>query len=346
MEQDEKRYAVVATESNIYKCDITDPGSKYLNTFLAIRNKRTNEVKLVQCQEGLFNAVQYENENSIYQNNIVDAKKILNKEFGGKRALSNYERVRKTVLNIDILESTIDKQLDSVESEKFLETDLFDKSQEDRERFARSIFPNLSSGKTVREVFNTNALIGEDMMSHLSDISIEVLNMEPKQLPFVNSYLKSQVLAIQTTKKPDSQENLARVAVFIYIDALIRLINTKSKKLEKAELSKMSAQLENEIRKKFTIQDQTQFKNTKFTRQKSIIYYLILLLLSTENLKIHINFVMDEVDVSRTELLKYAAIIGAKLKNREFLHITMPKLDKDSNQLIAPPPSKKFRGQF
>ena len=50
----DKKYALVATPESVYKADISSQGSAYVNTFLAIRNKRTNEISLVQVQEASF----------------------------------------------------------------------------------------------------------------------------------------------------------------------------------------------------------------------------------------------------------------------------------------------------
>lgn len=52
--ENEKKYALVATPDSVYKGDITDAGSSCVNTFLAIHNKRTNEIKLIQVQEASF----------------------------------------------------------------------------------------------------------------------------------------------------------------------------------------------------------------------------------------------------------------------------------------------------
>lgn len=50
----DKKYALVATPESVYKADISSPGSAYVNTFLAVRNKRTNEISLIQVQEASF----------------------------------------------------------------------------------------------------------------------------------------------------------------------------------------------------------------------------------------------------------------------------------------------------
>lgn len=311
-----------------------------MNTFLAIRNKRTNEMKLIQVQEASFKHTVYDSKHSVFQNNIVDAKKTLHKEFGGKKALANYERTKKTAPNLEILEEALEKQLDTID-DKVFEKDIFDQSQEDRAKFRGSIFPDidLSSGNAVRDVFTAKKLLGQDMMDHLSEMAIQVLQTDPKQLPFSNKYINGVVKELQIKKQPDAKENIERISMFIYIDALIRILNCRKRTLDNVELSRMSEQVERDARKKFT---QENFANSKFTKQKSVIYYLILLLISTPSLEIELENALEGVDITKTELLKYATVIGAKVKNKTTLYIQHANLDTHS-KLSAPMPSAKRR---
>lgn len=285
----------------------------------------------------------YDSKHSKFEQNIVDAKKVLHKEFGGKKALASYERINKTKPNVDVLEETLDKHLDSLETDKIFEKDIFDQSQDEREKFKSSIFPDIDSskGSSVRDVFTSKKLVGEELMAHLYDVSVQLLESKPDKHLFANSYLKNVVKSIQIKKQPDSQENLEKVSLAIYCDALINLINCRKKTLENWELSKFSSQLEREIRKKFSIQGN--LSNSKYTRQKGIIYYIILLLISTESLKIELDVALEGVDVSKVELLKYAAVIGAKVKDKKTLYIQNANLDTKSQLSAGAPPAKRRR---
>lgn len=298
-------------------------------------------MRLVQVQEASFKNTIYDIKHSIFQNNILDAKKVLHKDFGGKRALASYERIKKTAQNMEVLEETLDKQLSTIDDSIF-EKDIFDQSQHNREKFQSSIFPDIdiSAGSSVRDVFTAKKLLGDDMMDHLAEVAIEILQTDPDKLPFMNNYLNNVVRSLQIKKQPDAKENIERISMFIYIDALVRLIHCRKKTLDHFELSKMSTRVEQDIRKKFSIQGNS--SNSTFTRQKSIIYYLILILISTETLEIELDNVLEGVDMTKTELLKYATVIGAKIKNKTTLYIQRANLDKQS-KLSAPMPSAKRR---
>lgn len=267
----------------------------------------------------------------MFENNIVDAKKVLFKDFGGKKALANYERQKRSAPNVEILEDTLERQLNAIDKDKFFEKDIFDLTQEQREKFNQSIFPDIDtkSGKAVRDIFNARKLLGESIMDHLEEVSIQILQTDPRKLPFVNNYLNSTVRSLQMKKNIDSKENIEKVSILIYADGLINLINHQKKFLEHVELSKISNRIDQDMCKKFTINGN--LVNSKFTRQKSIIYYIILILISTDSLEIELVNILDGIkSLSKTELLKYATILGAKVKDKTTLYINKANLDKDS----------------
>lgn len=300
-------------------------------------------MKLIQVQEASFKHTLYDSKRSVFENNVVDAKKALHKEFGGKRALASYERVKKTAPNIEVLEETLERQLEFIDDKAF-ETDMFDKSQAEREKMCNAIFPDIdaSSGSSVRDVFTPRKLLGADMVEHLAEVAIEVLQTDPKELSFSNKYLTNNVRALQISKKPDSVRNIERISIYIYMDALMKLLNCRKTNLDYADLSSLSDRVQREVRKKFTLNGNA--VNSKFTRQKSIIYYMILALISTETLEVLIEDILDGVDVNKTELLKYSTVIGAKIKNKTTLYIQKPKLSADQKLAVdMPPAGKKMR---
>lgn len=288
-EETKKNYAVVATQNNIYCCDTKDDNvNTHLNTFLAIRNKRTNKTRLIQVNQGNFKSQHYDEDNSKFKHNIVD-QKILHRKFGGKKALANFEKREKTTVNVEVLSEAIEKTLDNI-GEHFFEDDIFDKDQVEREKFANAIFPTMvGTTKNPRELYTLETLIGEATITNLESPAYALLETAPSKLPFINTYLTNMVKEIQVSKEPDTPFNIRKVIICIYTDALIRLINTKHSAISKAELSLISADLEKEIKKKF-IQTQVKQAKSKYTEQKSIIYYLLLSLLGSDTLEVHCKY--------------------------------------------------------
>lgn len=335
------KFSLIATPNNVYKADISNPGSQLVNTFLAVRNRRTNCIKLIPVKSANFKHSAFDDTHSIYENNIVDVKKVMAKEFGGKKALAGYEKTKKSQPNIEVLEESLEKQLNKLDDNKFFEKDLLESAAGSKSML---IFPNIdvSDGVSVRDVFNVKKLIGIDTVEFLSEAAVELLNMDQKTIKLASNYLTLSVKAIQTRAQPDSPENLEKVALLLYIDSLVRLQNNKKRKWDQVALSPFSPSLAHEIRKKFTTQGN--IANSKSTKQKGLIFYIILMLMSTETLAIDISHLLEGIaDLTKTDLLKYAQIIGAKVKDGTILYIQKVNIDKNSQFNVPMKSGKRKR---
>lgn len=326
-----QKFALVATDSSVYKAELPDQEKNPLKTFIAVHNKKTKEIKLFQVAQASFKNVLYDNDRSIFQQNIVDANKILNKEFSGKKGANAYERKTRSTANTSLLENTIEGSVDAIATDSLFAKDIFDKTQEERDEFRNSIFPkfkNFTLGQGVRELFDLKNLIGDEMVEHLAEVAIETLNMNVKQFPFQNIYIKTTMQDIQNCKAPDSDVNIKKASTLIYADALLRMIGqsgSRTRILEPNVVSPLSFQLGRDIITNFT---QETNSSSKFSLQKSIIYYTILMLLSTEKLEIAFEDLLDNVQLSKNELMKYAQIIGCKTKGNR---LCLSKANVDSN---------------
>lgn len=342
-----KKYAIVATESNVYKSELKDHQKDFMNTYIAVFNKKTKQTKLIQVTQASFTHILYENNRSMFEQNVVDANKLLHKEFSGKKGAASYDRKARSIANTSILENTIETTVEALDTDALFAKDIFDKSQEDRDEFRNSIFPqikNFSIGKGVRELFTINNLIGNDIVEHLSEVAVEVLNTESKKWKFTNSYIKTILEIIQRSKSPDSQQNITKASLLIYADALTTIISKRARRfkdLDPKNISPFSYRLGQDVIANFTENSRTA---SKFSMQKAIIYYTILMILSTEKLEISFEDLLDNVSLAKNELMKYAQIIGCKVKGNR---LSFSKANVDSSAKFNIPlhtGGKKRRG--
>lgn len=249
--------------------------------------------------------------------------------------------------NTSLLENTIENTVEAIDTDALFAKDIFDKTQEKRDEFRNSIFPqikNFSIGKGVRELFNINNLLGDDIVEHLAEVAIEVLNTPSNKWLFKNTYIKTMMEFIQSSKEPDSEPNIKKASMMIYADALTKLFGKfkkSSKELKPDNISSISSRIGQDIIAKFTENSQTV---SKFSKQKAIIYYTILMLLSTEKLQISFEDLLDNVSLPKNELMKYAQIIGCKVKGNR---LSISKANVDSNAKFNIPLNvggKKRRG--
>lgn len=340
---DGRKYALIATESNVYKSDITNADNEYQDTYIAVHNKATKEIKLIQVEQASFKHILYDDTRSSFEQNILDTQKILAKEFAGKKGTIAYERGLRTKVNSSILEDSVDKMLTTMEVDKFFENDILEQTPEEQDKFRDYIFPKIDTdsveGKSVREIFTVNNLIEGDVIEHLLEIAVDILNMEPKKLPFTNKYLKHAVMLIQGSKQPESEDNLKKMALLIYAESLVTLINNRQKNIITKELLKFSNQLMNDIKKKFFNPGSRQIST--YTRQKSIVFYVLISLLISDSLEVNLNNILDSVNLSKKELMKYASVMGCKTKGDILYFKSVSNVDKDSTFQVPLVKAKK-----
>lgn len=334
-DEDGNKTAVLATDSNVYKAELKDPAKEFMNTFIMAHNKRTKEIKLFQVNQATFSHTIYENRRSMFEQNVVDANKVLHKEFSGKRGANAYERKARSVANTSLLETTIENTMESLDTDALFAKDIFDKTQEERDEFANSIFPqieNFSVAKNVRDLFDINSLVGRDMVEHLAEITVGVLNTASLTWPFKNNYIRTMFQVVQSSKAPDSSENIRKCSMMIYADALSNIMtNRKVRDLNPNSVSPFSHRLGKDVIDKFTGDSN---KASKFSKQKAIIYYTILMLLSTDKLQLPFEDLLNNVSVSKTELMKYAQIIGCNAKGNR---LCFSKANVNSNAKFSVP---------
>jgi hypothetical protein len=335
-------FALVAVDNNVYKSGVLDNDQSSINSYIAIHNKRTKEIKLFQATQATFKHVIYDNERSMFEQNIVDAKKVLHKDFSGKKGAIAYDRKARAVDNSNLLETSIQNTVDTINTDSFLIKDKFDEDHEKRDELRASIFPQIKgNANSIRDIFDFNNLVGEEMVQHLSGVTIDVLNMDAKTFPFVNGYIKTMMKFIQQSKAPDSDANIKKASILIYADALTHLMVSRQKKLTPIRISPLSAELGQDIINKFTQNGQSM---STFSTQKSIIYYVILMLMSTDKMEMFFEDLLDNMTISKKDLLKYAQIIGCKVKGNR-LSISKANIDSNSKFIVPLQHSgKKKRG--
>ncbi|KAG5671347.1 hypothetical protein PVAND_001550 [Polypedilum vanderplanki] len=337
-ESDGRKFALIATNSSVYKAELND--SKYEDTYLAIHNKTTGEINLIQVQKADFRNVLYDNKRSIYENNVVDKRKLY-KEFGGKKAMASFDRQNQSqTQNSSILENTVDKVLQNVDIDKILDSSTLENEKE------FSIFPEIKEdieGKDVREIFTLDILFGAEIVEHMNEIALEALASPIDQLDFKNNHLKKTAASLQLSKQPE--KNVNEMIMLLYAKILMKLINFRQKYFEiSRELKNVSPRLQQNILSIFFINGSNEYSN--YTKQKATVFYIILMLLTTKSLTIDLYDLLDGVVMSKREIFKYASIIGCKKSNGEKLSLTkVAKLDKNFKFTVPTLKGKKDRSK-
>lgn len=101
--------------NTIYRGEVNEGEvSNLVGTYLAIRNKVTNKVRLIEVDNCLVKSSHHYEKPDVAPGLEIDARSLLYKSFGSKSALRAMERKEKTAYNSDFVEKNINDTIGSV----------------------------------------------------------------------------------------------------------------------------------------------------------------------------------------------------------------------------------------
>jgi A49-like RNA polymerase I associated factor len=238
---------MVANDKSLYKGLIGEAAANDLvNTFIAVRSKTTNKMRLIQVQEcHLLNSTY---DSVADKPDVHLSKDVYFKNFGGKKGSSYFDKFEKQKMNVDVIKDTIEKSLENVDEKRLFikELDLL-KSQHETD-----ILPPVKNSNNPREAYDLKDIFKEEIFKHLEVVAKAVLTTNTEDLPIKCEYILKRIQNLQLAKEPDSPTNLDKVKICVYMDALANLLAFGRKNIDgNKELSGLSSPLEQHIRDNF-----------------------------------------------------------------------------------------------
>lgn len=219
--------------------------SDLVSTYLAIRNKETNKVRIVEVERCSVLSEHYVEPQQESDTRAIDVRSLLYKNFGSKSAARAMDKKEKTEFNVDILKDKLDTSVFDVD-----ESVLMDESTvagDDEIRPVRN-----KEATKVEDLYKVDEIIPKKILANLEKPASTLLETKPIHLPFTLPFVLGIVKEVQMSKEPDSAENMQKLKICIYLDALGNVLNSKSKIMSKIEISKMSNVLSKHIKEAFT----------------------------------------------------------------------------------------------
>lgn len=219
--------------------------SDLVSTFLAIRNRETNKIRFVEVEQCSVLSEHYVVPQHQSDTRAIDVRSLLYKNFGSKSAARAMDKKEKTEFNVDILKDKLDTSVLDVD-----ESILVDESTMNIDDQIRPV-QNKEATK-VEDLYKVEEIIPKKIMSNLEKPALTLLETKPIHLPFTLPFVLNGIKEVQMSKEPDSIDNMKKLKVCLYLDALGNVLNTKSKFMSKIEISKISDQLSKHIKEAFT----------------------------------------------------------------------------------------------
>lgn len=315
-----KNHAVVVTKGSVYSGPILDSSNDLVDTYICVRNKETDKVRILALdQVKLINHVYEEKANTQF--------KLLSREvafetavrnFGSRKDVRVLNNRQRNKIDIDVfrdqLETTVEAADVTENSEQVATTeDILDR-----------IRPTCNKdAKNLHQIFTVTDVIPLELLDRLDEevSCLSVTNVE--DIPISSEFLKQTFVALK--KGPQSTQTLLKIKMIIYMDALLALIKSRSISLNKVTLSHITEKVETDIRKRFSDENSFNNRRTDITNEKAICYFLVLAFLINDKFELDLEMLTRELSLSKVKILKYANLVYAICKKSgKFLQLVLP----------------------
>ncbi|XP_055585726.1 uncharacterized protein LOC129738532 [Uranotaenia lowii] len=302
------RMAVVISDQQVYRGYLGENLPSSMNTFVAVRNRKTGKMRLIQVEScNMLNSCYDDNKNKFQDD---ENRLTVMRKFGGKLAIRALERIERSGSNIDVMNETLQDTLTQYDDEQFNEEGEFSKNKLEGELILASMKPPRNpAAQSVSDLYLLEDLISEPIRQNLKTVGLGLLEKDPETLELANVYLTNKVKAALQSKEPDSEANVRTLQICLFMDGLCRLLNQWGKSMEKLKVSPFSKKLDADIKQNFSQINQVQNTRTKYTEHKAITYYLALAFL-LDSFILSVDQIHEGLKISRKDLLKFAAFIG------------------------------------
>ncbi|XP_058831014.1 uncharacterized protein LOC131689736 [Topomyia yanbarensis] len=309
--QRHSRMAVVISEQQAYRGYLGEGlPTDQLNTYVAIRNKKTGKMRLIQLEECTMINSCYDDNRNKFADLGADKGQTAIRQFGGKHALRVLDRMARSGSNIDVMNETIEESVQKFDDEQFTEDNEFTKNKLEGELILASMKPPRNpAAVTPDELYRLEDMISEPVLKELNTVSLELLQKDPASLQLATVYLTNKVKAALQCKEPDSVENIRTIVICLVMDALSQLLDKHNRSLKNLQLSAFSKQLNREIKSNFSQINHHKQLKTKYTEHKALTYYLALAF-ALEGCVLNVDQIHTGLGIPRNDLLKFAAFIG------------------------------------
>lgn len=318
------RMAVVISGQQAYRGYLGEGlPSDLMDTYVAIRNKKTGKMRLIQLEEcSMLNACYDDNKNKFQE---PESTLTVMRKFGGKMAIRSLERNERSGSNIDVMNESIQQTVRTYDDEQFTEDNAFAKIKVEGELILASIKPPRNpDAKTPIELYRLEDMLSESVLKSIKTAGLGLMQKDPETLELSNIYLTNKVKTALQSKEPDSDENVRTLQICLYMDSLSMLLKTNASNFDKIWLSSYSKELFSEIKQKFSEVHHHKPLKTKYSNHKALTHYLAMAFV-LENGVLNVDQVHGGLNITKTELLKFASFIGGSynsVKNALTLRMT------------------------
>ncbi|XP_012255265.2 uncharacterized protein LOC105685590 [Athalia rosae] len=318
-EKSNKQLLALSNGQIVYRGHRPDPDEAPTYTMLAIHNKRTGKVRLVQAERWQVAAVldkEVESNIDLDENRIA----MLHKQFGSKKVKRRTEQIERMKIDVETVKEQLEKTVSSVNIER---SELSLPSLQD-DSVTNMNMPNCNrSASRVEDVYDINDIVPLEKLETLHEgcnfILHEKVEGKSKFFEKTLSKLKSKVC------------DLNEIAILLYMEAVVTWLSMPIKDAKKkgSDICPLSTDISNHVIQSYSVPSAHGRQRPNTMRDKGMIHCIILGLMIS-NYKLDLNLLTtifkNRVGIKKLgELARFVGAVSSKDdKNSVILKLPLP----------------------
>uniref|UniRef100_A0A0C9R1T9 POLR1E protein n=1 Tax=Fopius arisanus TaxID=64838 RepID=A0A0C9R1T9_9HYME len=297
---DEKKNKTVLAMSNgqvVYRGYRPDPTKELTYTMLAIHNRKTGKIRLIQAERWQVAPVL---DREPERNDEIDGNRLmmLNRTFGSKKVKRRTEQYEKMKVNVEAVQQQLEDTVSKVEIDR---DDLTPKIED---QSTADLPPCNRDATLVEDVYSLHDIIPKDLLKTLQS-QIEYIETQERTSEF---YLRT-LRAIKAS--PQSEKKIA-ILEFIYSIVTWLSLPLKDAKKKTNEICPVSPEVSQYILETYSVNSTSGRLRPASVRDKALIHCIILsLMISGFKLDLEMFGSLITGRLGLKKLLELARIVGA-----------------------------------
>lgn len=312
--QKEKTLLALSNGQIVYKGYKPDTQKQLTQTMLVLHNKRTGKIRLVQAERWSVSPVLHKPLTDNNKNTEDDKIALLNKEFGSKKVKRKTEQFERMKININAVKEDLEKTVSNIEISK---TDLETLIPEDDNI---NLPPCNRDASHVKDVYDINDIVPEEKLKTLYEVAANINNQTDGKSKFFTHALR--------VLKSDP-ENVKKVAILLYIEAVAKWLNTPIREIKKRNLDicPHSTEISSYITEMYSLPSSSGRLRPTTMKDKALIHCIILGLIVSDfilDLELFATVLSNRVGLKK--LLDISRIVAAapRKDNRKTVTLQLP----------------------
>ncbi|XP_047112317.1 uncharacterized protein LOC124789066 [Schistocerca piceifrons] len=318
-----ERIVAVASESRVYFGSPASASSKLCRTLLAIRNKQTNKVRLVEVESVNLSPIVQSEKPAAKEMQNLQAYTKLSRTFGSKRAKRSVEQREAMQLEVEHMEHQLSQALSTTAlAKKATASPLPEETRNvsSPATVGDEVVPCDRTATTPDKIYDLHDLVSEDELNSFSEEAETLISGGASSVsysPFFNSCFK----------EVPAETRVQSIKILLYAECLIRFVSLTYKDLRAKNVSvcPQSESISTRILNNFTVASDSGRTRPLHVRDKAICHVIVLGLLANK-FKLNVEPLLASIKIGATRLQQLCRAIGAvpSVSNKNIVVLKAP----------------------